>query len=556
MDRKNTSSISLAEKIDAINFEADLLSYRDFEESVHLFEETYRLSQSGEYSKEPYLNGLTESLAGQAFANLECCPDQSIRLCQEVFRLLENKAPNSALAVAQFTMGAICLQEEKHTLALDWELKSLQTSRDVGLPLREAMALDAIGLVYGNLGDYERALAEMQSALDLIKEGPHAFFVPSILNNMAVIHLQTGNQELALELGLQALKLNNDYGMDFRENYLVDTVGLILLSMKEYEQAKALFLETRQKCRRPGQTMIKISLTKNLGLICLAQNDYSKARDEINQALMYASENNIHREVANCYLLLSEIDEKTGNIEDALKHYKKFYEIDKSILHEDSTRQIAALNAYQNFENARRDAEIYRLRNIDLQHEIEERKRLESKLLELATTDDLTGIHNRRLFLEKAQIELNRATRYHRAMTLLMVDVDNFKKVNDSYGHNIGDQVLSGLCSILGTTIRDSDILGRYGGEEFCVLLPDTNAKHGYLAAERLRTRVELNQFETTAGSLSITVSIGIAYFDFKEAKIFSLEDLLNQADQALYKAKQAGRNRVETNSGDSIETS
>lgn len=556
MDRKKTSTMSLAEKIDAINFEADLLCYRDYEESVHLFEESYRLSQSGEYSQEPYLNGLTESLAGQAIANLECCPDQSIRLCQEVFRLLENKAPNAALAMAQFTMGAICLQEEKHTLALDWEFKSLQTSRDLGLPLREAMALDAIGLVYGNMRDYEKALAEMQSALDLIKTGPMAFFVPSILNNMAVIHLQIGNQKLALELGLKALELNNEYGMDFRENYLVDTVGLILFSMKEYEQARALFLETLQKCQRPGQTMIKIVLTKNLGLIYLAQNDYAKAREEINQALQIASENNIHREEANCYLLLSEIHEKTGESEIALKHYKKFYEIDKSILHEDSTRQIAVLNAYQDFENARRDAEIYRLRNIDLQHEIEERKRLESKLLELATTDDLTGIHNRRSFLEKAQIELNRATRYHRAMTLLMVDVDNFKNVNDTFGHNIGDQVLSGLCTILGTTIRDSDILGRYGGEEFCVLLPDTNAKHGYLAAERLRRRVESNHFETTAGSLSITVSVGIANFDFIEPTISSLKDLLNQADKALYKAKQAGRNRVETDREDSIETS
>jgi diguanylate cyclase (GGDEF)-like protein len=549
MEHKNTSSKSLAQRIDAINVEADLLTYRDFDEAMRLYEESYQLSQSGEFSQEPYLNGLTESLAGQALAYLECCPSQAIRLCQEVLNLLENKPPNSALALVQFTMGAICQQEQKYTLALDWELKALKTSRELKLPLREAMILDEIGLIYGDLGDNEKALAEMQSALDLVRTGPQAYFAPSILNNMAVIYLQSGDQKLALELALRALNLNTELNMENRETFLIDTVGQILLSMKEYERAKALFLDSLQKCQRPSRTMAKIFLKMNLGRIYLAQDDYLKAREEIDQALKFAADFGLQREQAKCYLLLSEIEEKTGAMELAFQYYKKYSEIENSITHEDRTRQIAALNALQDFETARRDAEIYKLRNIDLLHEIEERKRLESRLLELATTDDLTGISNRRSFLDKAQVELNRAARYHRPLSLLMIDVDHFKKVNDSFGHDIGDQVLSGLCSVLRTVIRDSDILARYGGEEFCVLLPDTNADQAYMAAERLRKRVELSCYETTAGSLSITVSIGCVNFELNAEKRSSLEALISEADHALYKAKQAGRNRVETNS-------
>ena len=129
---------------------------------------------------------------------------------------------------------------------------------------------------------------------------------------------------------------------------------------------------------------------------------------------------------------------------------------------------------------------------------------------------------------------------------MLIVDVDYFKKVNDTFGHTTGDQVLAGLSAVICGMQRESDILGRYGGEEFCLLLPDTNAKQGSFVAERIRQSVELHPFETAAGSLSITISIGMASLSSSDPnQPTSLAQLINEADHALYKAKQDGRNRV-----------
>jgi diguanylate cyclase (GGDEF)-like protein len=175
-----------------------------------------------------------------------------------------------------------------------------------------------------------------------------------------------------------------------------------------------------------------------------------------------------------------------------------------------------------------------------LQRELIEKNKL---LEELSTTDSLTGLRNRRFLTEILSVEFQRAYRYGTGLTLLMGDLDHFKEVNDRYGHLAGDEVLMVLGQRLQQLLRASDVGGRYGGEEFMVMLSHVNAEGGVLFAERWRTGLEETPIELDDGrSIQTTLSIGVASYMpiFKDPA-----ELVAAADVALYRAKESGRNQV-----------
>ena len=179
-----------------------------------------------------------------------------------------------------------------------------------------------------------------------------------------------------------------------------------------------------------------------------------------------------------------------------------------------------------------------------LVHDVTERKQAEGRLILLAQTDTLTGLPNRRHFLEMAGNELERRHRYRGALSVLMIDIDHFKKINDSYGHQIGDKVLQAVGRLFPEALRNSDFVGRIGGEEFAAMLPETGGSKACEVAERVRQQVEMTEVVCEDGvSLRITLSIGVSSVEGDDDR--SLDALLEQADQALYAAKNAGRNRV-----------
>ncbi len=171
-----------------------------------------------------------------------------------------------------------------------------------------------------------------------------------------------------------------------------------------------------------------------------------------------------------------------------------------------------------------------------------ENTRLLKEVQWLAITDPLTGLFNRRGFFELGQREVERFRRFSRPFSAIMMDLDHFKQVNDTYGHAAGDQVLIGLTNRLRSKIRDVDVIGRYGGEEIVIVLPETDLQGASLLAERLRSHVESAPIDTERGPIQITISLGVAEF---KANTPDLASLLDRADSAMYIAKQSGRNQV-----------
>jgi diguanylate cyclase (GGDEF)-like protein len=164
------------------------------------------------------------------------------------------------------------------------------------------------------------------------------------------------------------------------------------------------------------------------------------------------------------------------------------------------------------------------------------------KLKELATVDGMTGLFNRRHFFALAEIEWGRYQRHRRPISLLMLDIDQFKSINDRYGHDAGDRVIVQIAEICRQEKRKSDVVARFGGEEFLLLLPETALPDAQLVAERLRLQVEATAVSVASQAVKATVSIGVAQATSNMDTLFAL---IRMADNALYMAKNAGRNRV-----------
>ena len=172
-----------------------------------------------------------------------------------------------------------------------------------------------------------------------------------------------------------------------------------------------------------------------------------------------------------------------------------------------------------------------------------------AELDRLARTDGLTGIANRRAFFDVLGVEFRRSRRYGRELSVLMLDLDHFKQVNDRWGHPFGDEVLRQTAVLIARDVRESDIVGRYGGEEFAVALPETGQEQAVLVGEKLRLALEAHEFrsEDQPGvghpPVRLTISVGVASLPVADDQ--DEYELIGRADQALYEAKRSGRNRV-----------
>lgn len=180
----------------------------------------------------------------------------------------------------------------------------------------------------------------------------------------------------------------------------------------------------------------------------------------------------------------------------------------------------------------------------NLSRELEEKN---TRLNDLVNIDGLTGVYNHRYFQHALDQEISRTRRHNYSLSILLIDIDHFKNFNDTYGHQIGDFVLTEFAACIRSNIRQYDTLARYGGEEFVVILPETDVEQGFCVAEKLRKTIESHTFDNDGETYHVTASFGQATGQPATETDFSKNDLISQADQALYEAKKKGRNQVVT---------
>jgi diguanylate cyclase (GGDEF)-like protein len=197
------------------------------------------------------------------------------------------------------------------------------------------------------------------------------------------------------------------------------------------------------------------------------------------------------------------------------------------------------------FKPVRFEELLLRLKRVLRERQLtKERAGMLGKLEKLAITDGLTKLYNLRHFYNQVEVEIDRCNRYGHSLALLLLDIDHFKIVNDTYGHLEGDKVLIRLCQIIKSCLRTMDSAYRYGGEEFTIILPETPGQEGKNVAKRIKTAVELESFFPEPGKIfTITISMGVTEYCINEP----LTEFIQRADKAMYKSKAKGRNRIST---------
>lgn len=233
-------------------------------------------------------------------------------------------------------------------------------------------------------------------------------------------------------------------------------------------------------------------------------------------------------------IIATPIFNKTGNIDKIL--VQSIDRTSQIVMERKLRRQV------QNFNRILKEQDRTTDYLISVQKDLQKKG---AELERLSITDDLTGIHNRRKFNESIKLEALRASRYKHPLSLVLIDIDDFKAINDTYGHPYGDTVLKLLTTVLQLSIRETDIIARYGGEEFVIILPETDHETALVVSERIRSNIEKRRMSTPEGNdINITVSIGLASLSSEN---IDSKKLIQLSDECLYEAKRLGKNRVES---------
>lgn len=267
------------------------------------------------------------------------------------------------------------------------------------------------------------------------------------------------------------------------------------------------------------------NVASNIFTLYEITKDISRAQDEKEIMSIFKEEIQRHLVFQDCKLLESHAE--TKDIEDS------------SIFPLHSEKKVIGFLAIKGLKEDEQDNFSIMANQLALGLK---RVRLYQEIERLAITDSLTGVLTRRYCLERFNEEFQRAIKHKSQLSFLMIDVDHFKDCNDKYGHLVGDAVLKEIGIIIKANIREIDLLGRYGGEEFCVVLPDTPKEGGEFAAERIRQSIAQSEIKAYDESLKVTVSLGLATFPEDAA---SPQELIDKSDWALYRAKKLGRNRI-----------
>lgn len=491
--------------------------------------------------------GQAASLITRAFIDSEAGRlDQAMDQCAQALSLLEGRPPSPEAVNGWYTLSWCYFYIGDHPTALEHGLKALRLARELGSELQEAWALDAVASAHQPPADLAEAVQAYQLALEIFERHHHVEGQLRVLNNLAYSCYEAGLYDPALDAAHRSLGLARHQGLNREALTICCTLSEILMALGRPARAQEYLQSALASFDTLGTDIDHVYVLKDMGRVCLALDDLESASVYLQQALDLAVKLNRRLEQSACHAALCELCERQGHFESALAHYKQFHVLREIAVGEQAARRLTALKVTHQLETSQREAEIYRLRNVELQREIEERKHMQTVLERLATSDPLTGLHNRRHALELARREFERALRYRHSLAALLLDLDHFKQVNDRLGHAAGDSVLIAVAGLIRSALREVDIVGRYGGEEFVVLMPETGPEGALAAAERIRQSVAGAPIQTEAGPAAVTLSLGVAGWpvEGRDPKL-TLEALLQRADAALYAAKRAGRNCV-----------
>jgi diguanylate cyclase (GGDEF)-like protein len=448
-------------------------------------------------------------------------PQEAIAVGLKANQLAQQIGDKYLIGSIQSILGRTYWHIDDYPASMDYYLSALKLGQGEAHPDLEISLINGLGLVQYGLGNYAESLSYFKQCLEKSAEDDFTGRGDANNNIAYVLHVLGRDQE-ALAYGLAGLELFNQLGTSVGKMETLNSLGAIQLALGHYDEAMAFLQQGLALSRQNNSPVLELSYVLEISRIRQARGELDLAEQEILEALRTAERINSLTNISLMHERLVQLYKEKQDYHSALEHFEAFHATYKKIFNDQSDRRLKSLEIVHQVDLTRQQAELYR---------------------EMAGTDFLTNLVNRRRFLEIAELALQRASREGGQLAILMLDIDHFKRVNDRYGHKAGDSVLAAVAATLKKTLRQGDVAGRYGGEEFIILVPGIDCGLCLNIAERIRQAVARLTIPLDDSTIQVTISLGLACLAPEHA--LALDALINQADQALYRAKQQGRNRV-----------
>ncbi|WP_168734662.1 diguanylate cyclase [Deinococcus sp. KSM4-11] len=452
-------------------------------------------------------------------------------------------------------IAAVYNNLQDYAKATDQLSVALRIARDHMDRLREAQLLHNLGNLSYRNRDWTQAQQFVQESLDLFSDLGVLHGQEDALHTMATIAFDLDQIELAAQAAQEAVSMARQTGNLAVMNLGLATAGKAAARLGDPERGKVLLREAIEQSVEADLPTNEPWNRFELGRLHQTLGEYAEARAYYLDGLSAAQGRGMRDLEMLIYQQLSEIAAHEGQHADAFHFYRQHHEIEREIHDQVAAMKTRSMMSQLEVERAKSEAEIYRLRTIELAsaNEALERSNTEksslvnmleeqSRLLERQLSEDgLTGLYNRRHIENLLQDEYTQARVTRRALSVAMADIDHFKQINDQFSHLVGDQVLRTVAQLFQAAVRSMDSVGRYGGEEFLFVFPNTPLAQGISVCERVQDLVRSYDWTQIHPRLVVTLSIGVAC----EPLVANHEKLISVADEQLYRAKHSGRNQI-----------
>lgn len=579
-----SSSVATPDEIDALNAQAWELRNSNPQEGMPL-----AVRAREEARAAGYVRG--EALALRSAGACRCMLedyDAALAELEAARRLFEGLGDRSGKATSLNWIGKVHLRRADLRASFRMHHEALRLQCEIGDRAGEGESLSLLGDVYFQLGDLASALEHYQAGLRIDEEQGDELGISHGVNNVGNVHGELGDYARALEYHTRAAALKQQLGDDRGHAITLSNIGLTYRNQADYGHALDCFEQAIGIARKLGDRSVEAHVLEEIAGLYLASGNpvaalsffresvevarasdglfaevdsrigignalvalgrADEASSELEEVLALAQRIDSRWLIFRAHLALSEAYEAAGDHAQALEHFRAYHRVEDEVFSAEAERRIQFTIAQVEVERSEREAELLRTKNDELSAANEEKARLlevlrqqAEELERLSREDALTGLFNRRHVDAALALEWERARRFGRDLSVAVADVDHFKAVNDRFSHAVGDEVLRRVAEILRAGTRAVDVVGRWGGEEFVLLLVETPPERAAGLCEKLRAAVEAHDWPAVAPGLAVTLSLGVA----GSGEAADPAALLAAADARLYQAKRAGRNRV-----------
>lgn len=582
------------QEVDQLNQQAHALRHVDTRQAFSLCLQAHTLAV-----KLDYQYGLAHSLYNASLCQFILGETEDV--LEKIFQaraIMQSIDDLHGLAKADNLIGYVYDQMGAPKSALEHHLRSLQIREQIGDLSGQSGSLNNIGLTYQAMNQMDEAMEYLLRSLRLAEQTRNPEDLAYPLSNLGELCLEIGQPVRALEYyqrGLEVARGGSDRAI---ESTLLKNLGLLQAQMGDHNAARERIEESLVLCEQTGNLHDKAMTLLALGQVCSLTEDYPASEAALEQSLelierlkdptievkiRYTLASSLYKHgqpgkallhlekalalaengeattllITQIYRLLAHTHERLGNFEQAFRHYRAYHHsAQQDASKGNAEKRIQALLAQTELEKAHQETESERNKSAQLEQALltaqqanEQKEKLLKQLevqagmlQQLAREDGLTGVANRRWLDLQLLREYERAKRFNHPLSIAMLDIDNFKSINDRFSHITGDKVLRAIADLLKNRIRSVDVIGRYGGEEFMLIMLETTEAQASRVCENIRAEVESCSWKKIEQELgTLTISIGVAGIESAD----SLEGMIAKADKQLYLAKHSGKNKV-----------